>query len=168
MGRFQPGMPWPCKSWIFSSRVNSLSTRSARWSRESRVFIHARSGGRWVGPPGFAADAAPTATKKPRITAKDMLRKVVMLGSFNLQPPVSRLLPAAGYQFDKAVIKLHSAVIGVYPDSLIFAVRPDVINIDGNPVDPVGRETSLGSIFAIRCARFHHREHRDTRPHRCH
>ena len=39
MGRLQPGMPWPCMSWIFSSRVISFRTRSARWSKESWVFI---------------------------------------------------------------------------------------------------------------------------------
>src|ERR1700678_1533820 len=160
MGRFQPGMPWPCMRSIFSSRVISFSTSSARWSGERPVFIQGCTVGFVWGPAAFA----PTVITRPRIAAKTP-RKNLIFRWFNLPPSISRLSLLTAEQLEVAVVELYPTVIGVYCHALILAVLANVVDVDGDPVDPVGRQASLVGVLAIGRTRFHYGNHRGAGPH---
>src|ERR1700722_5433335 len=114
IGRFHPGIPWPCMRSIFSSRVICFSTRSARWSGERLVFIQGRAGG--------CAAYVQTTETRPKIAARTTPRERCTFGWFNLPFSIFRLSLLSAEQLEVAVVELYPTVIGGYCPTLVLAV----------------------------------------------
>src|ERR1039457_4175457 len=64
-----------------------------------------------------------------------------------------------------AVADLHAVVKRDRPHPLIFAVRADIVLIDGDAVHAIGRNAGRDGVDTVGGARFHVRNHRCPRPH---
>src|ERR1017187_1522906 len=64
-----------------------------------------------------------------------------------------------------AVVELHAVVKRDRAHLLIFAVRADIVLIDGDAVHAIGRNAGRDGVDAVGGARFHVRNHRRPRPH---